>query len=194
MVMRPRERGRTSHYNLYRYCHNDPVNRSDPFGLFSNDWVWDRLRLWQGGGVGNVGEQFVELRAKGALDEWAGWAKRHKLEVAGTITKNGALLVGPEKGRYPTKSDPGTITADTTAIWHLHLMLPKTAPYQFSTGPFGSYGGDQQWLHDYPHLSHFVGVLNAPPGQFHIFAQTPPKPYPHWIRKGPFPFPMEPMD
>ena len=21
-------------YNLYRYCHNDPVNKSDPFGLF----------------------------------------------------------------------------------------------------------------------------------------------------------------
>ena len=20
-------------YNLYRYCHNDPVNKSDPFGL-----------------------------------------------------------------------------------------------------------------------------------------------------------------
>lgn len=33
MVMRLRERERTSHYNLYRYCHNDPVNKSDPFGL-----------------------------------------------------------------------------------------------------------------------------------------------------------------
>lgn len=33
MVMRPRERERTSHYNLYRYCHNDPINLSDPFGL-----------------------------------------------------------------------------------------------------------------------------------------------------------------
>jgi hypothetical protein len=33
MVMRPRERERASHYNLYRYCHNDPVNKSDPTGL-----------------------------------------------------------------------------------------------------------------------------------------------------------------
>jgi len=24
-------------YNLYRYCHNDPVNRSDPFGLWPTD-------------------------------------------------------------------------------------------------------------------------------------------------------------
>ncbi|MEN3369907.1 MAG: hypothetical protein V7609_2050 [Verrucomicrobiota bacterium] len=33
MVIRPRERERTSHYNLYRYCHNDPVNKTDPDGL-----------------------------------------------------------------------------------------------------------------------------------------------------------------
>ena len=24
-------------YNLYRYCHNDPVNRSDPFGLIDRE-------------------------------------------------------------------------------------------------------------------------------------------------------------
>ena len=24
-------------YNLYRYCHNDPVNKSDPFGLEFTD-------------------------------------------------------------------------------------------------------------------------------------------------------------
>ena len=34
-------------YNLYRYCHNDPVNKSDPTGLvellneFQRDWQWD---------------------------------------------------------------------------------------------------------------------------------------------------------
>jgi RHS repeat-associated protein len=37
MVMRPREREQTSHYNLYRYCHNDPVNKSDPFGWVDID-------------------------------------------------------------------------------------------------------------------------------------------------------------
>jgi RHS repeat-associated protein len=48
-------------YNLYRYCHNDPVNRSDPMGLSDN--TWDRLMLWQGGGDGTVGEQMNRLDA-----------------------------------------------------------------------------------------------------------------------------------
>jgi RHS repeat-associated protein len=34
-------------YNLYRYCHNDPVNRSDPMGLV--DGMWDRQMYLQGG-------------------------------------------------------------------------------------------------------------------------------------------------
>jgi|GEM_PF-4017428 len=48
MVMRPRERERTSHYNLYRYCHNDPVNSTDPTGL-STDWNWSQSKWLQGG-------------------------------------------------------------------------------------------------------------------------------------------------
>jgi RHS repeat-associated protein len=38
-------------YNLYRYCHNDPVNRSDPTGLVSltslggGDWDWFNGRV-----------------------------------------------------------------------------------------------------------------------------------------------------
>jgi RHS repeat-associated protein len=34
----PKEFG-AGDYNLYRYCHNDPVNKSDPFGLESYGWV-----------------------------------------------------------------------------------------------------------------------------------------------------------
>lgn len=41
-------------YNLYRYCHNDPVNRADPMGLLDN--TWERLMAWQGGGDGTVSE------------------------------------------------------------------------------------------------------------------------------------------
>jgi hypothetical protein len=41
-------------YNLYRYCHNDPVNRSDPTGLQDEkplhlDRTWDRQTWLQGG-------------------------------------------------------------------------------------------------------------------------------------------------
>jgi RHS repeat-associated protein len=28
-------------YNLYRYCHNDPVNKTDPLGLIPLDTIWD---------------------------------------------------------------------------------------------------------------------------------------------------------
>jgi RHS repeat-associated protein len=62
-------------YNLYRYCHNDPVNRSDPMGLSSltmfggGDWIkgsdglsaWDReiggmpSNRWQAGEQGAGG-------------------------------------------------------------------------------------------------------------------------------------------
>jgi RHS repeat-associated protein len=37
----PKEFG-AGDYNLYRYCHNDPVNRNDPFGLRDVDvYVWE---------------------------------------------------------------------------------------------------------------------------------------------------------
>jgi RHS repeat-associated protein len=34
--------------NLYRYCGNDPVDKSDPTGLISVDNTWSRLMYWQG--------------------------------------------------------------------------------------------------------------------------------------------------
>jgi hypothetical protein len=49
MVMRPRERERASHYNLYRYCHNDPVNKSDPDGLVDLSYTpaSDTAHTWE---------------------------------------------------------------------------------------------------------------------------------------------------
>jgi RHS repeat-associated protein len=32
-------------YNLYRYCHNDPVNKSDPFGLVDLSYTPDQTRF-----------------------------------------------------------------------------------------------------------------------------------------------------
>jgi RHS repeat-associated protein len=36
-------------YNLYRYCHNDPINKVDPMGLRSPDSTWDRQMWLQNG-------------------------------------------------------------------------------------------------------------------------------------------------
>jgi RHS repeat-associated protein len=35
-------------YNLYRYCHNDPVNKSDPTGLSVTSDTWNDLMRFQG--------------------------------------------------------------------------------------------------------------------------------------------------
>jgi RHS repeat-associated protein len=169
-------------YNLYRYCHNDPINKNDPMGL---DAIWDRIMAWQSGRPGGISEQLTEKRVFAALDQAAGWAERHHKEVAGTMNSRGEVIEGPIEGRQLRGSDPGPITKDTRAIWHIHLML-KPNPYMFSTWPRGS---DNISLMRHPTVSHYVGVLNAPPGQFTIFAQTPEMKYQHTVRLGPQPWP-----
>jgi RHS repeat-associated protein len=44
--------------NLYRYCGNDPVDRTDPTGLVTE---WQRQMLWQGGGEGGIWEQIQRM-------------------------------------------------------------------------------------------------------------------------------------
>ena len=34
--------------NLFRYCNDDPVDKSDPTGLIATDWTWSRL-MWDQG-------------------------------------------------------------------------------------------------------------------------------------------------
>jgi RHS repeat-associated protein len=177
-----------SEMNLYRYCGDDPVDRSDPTGLV--DETWQRQMLLQGGGDGTVSEQTTTLRATAALDAAAGWAKSHGKEVAGTINSRGQVIEGPESKREPKNSDPGPVTRDTVAIWHLHLLLPKTAPYGFSQKDHMNY------VDIYPKISHYVGVLNDAPGKFTIFAQTRETPWQHIVpgRLGPWPWPQPPPD
>jgi len=125
----------------------------------------------------------LDEQTEAALDSWAGWAQANQKEVAGTINSSGQAIVGPESSRKPTQSNPGPITANTVATWHFHLLLPNTTPYQFSSPPGGS---DTLMIAQYPNLSHYVGVLNAPAGQFTIFAWTPEMPYMHFTRLGPY--------
>ena len=87
MVMRPRERERTSHYNLYRYCHNDPVNKSDPTGLYvtyAGDWNDSDVKAFQ--------QQFAK--------EWAdpvsrqGWSEAYSSPYEIRVTPQHGFLGG----------------------------------------------------------------------------------------------------
>ena len=224
-------------YNLFRYCHNDPIDNVDPMGLADEkrepwynheeqakqlaklqDILNQKLLLGYGaisvGGLqyaltqlqqtmgdttnfhmgqvsvagreGKGSESWRNAQAQAILDKWAGLAYESRKEVAGTLNSSGQAIPGPERDRYPTKSNPGAITADTIATWHFHHLLPRTAPYKFS------YPYDERMIQAHPNLSHYVGVLNAPAGQFTIFAYTPETPWLHYIRLGPQPFPQPP--
>jgi RHS repeat-associated protein len=157
--------------NLFRYCDDDPVDRTDPMGLWSQ---WSNFMLWQGGGDGTVTEQLsrmqIQQQATAAMDKWAGWARANKKEVAGTVNSKEEAIDGPESGRTSLSSDPG-VTKDTAATWHLHLVgMPgavRGGEYQFSHNLYGS--SDSNLLRDYPNIPHYVGVLDGPSGKFTIF-------------------------
>ena len=74
------------------------------------------------------GHERVNELAKAAVDKYAPWVKEHNKEVAGTINSKGEILEGPVKSRSLRSSDPGKITSDTVAIWHIHLLLSPN-PY-----------------------------------------------------------------
>ncbi len=84
---------RAGDYNLYRYCHNDPVNRSDPTGLIS----WEAgagLTSWGNGAWtcnGSFNQDLVEVyqKIRGAIADFFGGRK----QAAGRSEK-GRLKVG----------------------------------------------------------------------------------------------------
>jgi hypothetical protein len=124
-------------------------------------------------------------RATAALDEWSGWASQKGKEVAGTINSKGEIIVGPESGRKALSSDPGSITNDTLATWHIHIPgVPGAGdPYRFSGNLFGT--SDSRFLRAYPNMIHAVGVLDGPAGQFTIFAYLSPEQPFVWHRVNP---------
>jgi RHS repeat-associated protein len=46
--------------NIYRFCGNDPVDRTDPLGLMDNS-AWTRLMLWQGSLPWSVSELLTAI-------------------------------------------------------------------------------------------------------------------------------------
>jgi hypothetical protein len=227
-------------YNLFRYCHNDPIDFTDPMGLqdtvatysprqtsqqladdraynfimglmqrqfnsaisagMAGYSAWSALSafgstLTTGQGLTSNAAPVVspkasqDQQAEAVLDHWSDWAYGNRKEVAGFMKSAGEWTVGPEKLRTLTSSHPGTAPADAVATWHFHHLVPGTAPYKFSSPPGGN---DTTVMAQYPHLSHYVGVLNAPAGKFTIFAHTPQMPWLHYTRLGPQPFPQPP--
>jgi len=54
-------------YNLYRYCHNDPVNKSDPTGLSVTSDIWNDQMRFQGNSPysSTVDRELRQLHADG---------------------------------------------------------------------------------------------------------------------------------
>ena len=86
--------------NLYRYCHNDPVNKSDPTGLIFTDDVEtqevDRLN----GGLG-LGQTFPALDVK-AIDQKDG---TYRLRLDVRIVKRLVATQALSKGKIKQRTD-----------------------------------------------------------------------------------------
>ena len=74
-------------YNLYRYCHNDPVNKGDPTGL-ATDFMWDFARY---GDSANTSQgTFAEFTHRAYMGDTGGGSRRY--------TMAGQYKVGPANG------------------------------------------------------------------------------------------------
>jgi uncharacterized protein RhaS with RHS repeats len=95
-------------YNLYRYCHNDPVNRSDPFGLD------DALKFFKA-----IGD-FLKRRAdaQGVDSKAVGEAVVADAKEAGSLTK---AHTRPGRG-------PNTSTERAFARYAKDGTLVRTGP------------------------------------------------------------------
>lgn len=109
--------------------------------------------------------------AESAMDTAAVWAKANQKEVGSLIDSSGRSVEGLPEQRTDITNYAGTPTANTPACWHLHLPLPNRPIYQFSdnVGP----RSDAAFMHAYPTLIYYLGVLEASPGRFTILKQMP---------------------
>jgi uncharacterized protein RhaS with RHS repeats len=95
-----------SDYNLYRYCHNDPVNRTDPTGLQDDtcqltscgkgDWDWDNGKV--------AAEQRNAQRTQSVTLEFV--RRKTEVSVDENRLKNGTRASGETEPSFDVKELP----------------------------------------------------------------------------------------
>ena len=81
-------------YNLYRYCHNDPVNKSDPTGLeqIAGDIIWDMAKHADSSNTSQG--SFAELTHGAYMGDTGGGGRRYTM--AGQGRSDGFPSVNPQ--------------------------------------------------------------------------------------------------
>ena len=90
-------------YNLYRYCHNDPVNYLDPFGLFDAKQFFQGLGYTTAGTIGIVGLATAEVGSGGLAT--AGVVVGGLVSV-GAVTKGVPMIIESFTGDNRSKNLP----------------------------------------------------------------------------------------
>jgi RHS repeat-associated protein len=90
-------------YNLFRYCHNDPIDFTDPMGLYVG---FDDLILAGGGAIIGLGGQGLEDLMSG---HFGGWQAYTGAGVGGAVGGWSSEYIGPVLG-----AAAGSATANAT--------------------------------------------------------------------------------
>jgi RHS repeat-associated protein len=189
-------------YNLYRYCHNDPINHSDPTGLYVSG-----LTSWGGGdwirGVNGITNRETDLINQAKLTDFLNSVKPAAREAAtashSTNVEHGGALANTKK--HPNDLARGPMTASTEDVARnpqgTHGVMNQT---DFEKKPLppgherviGGYWGLARWQSGFPYgdkhalwTKHWSAVLGVPrpEGQHgqpdvHVFQYRPGMPEP----------------
>jgi RHS repeat-associated protein len=124
-------------YNLYRYCHNDPVNRSDPTGLIDREIDKD---LDKKGAEASRNSLAAALQAKDKTSRSQAVEEKGGKLSLGKITKgktDEAVIKRPVPGgfkNYHLQKEGAIVTRGTNpvAVGHAHLDDSAKADPEFS--------------------------------------------------------------
>jgi RHS repeat-associated protein len=167
--------------NLYRYCGNDAVDRSDPTGLISE---WQRQMLWQGGGDGTVSEQLTLMYQQQQAPSQVG---RSGIDSAGRewrgLTKNEVKLGHAEFGNA-VDLDPVTLVhgrylpTDRTHTIRDRIFFPNRYPRDFARLPAAR---NSVLIHELTHVWQYQTRFSGPTGGMRMGAARASNPSYHYL-------------